>query len=75
MRPRRAFIEVIVLLRTMASISTDIARSRPETRRKCNKREFVIVAIVVTLGVLGFMDWNSRQSTLVKAPGVEIKKS
>jgi len=38
-------------------------------------RGFVIGALVVAVGVLGYMYWDSEHNTLVKAPGVEIKKN
>jgi len=38
-------------------------------------RSFVIGALVVAVGVLGYLYWDSRQNTLVKLPGVEIKKN
>jgi hypothetical protein len=38
-------------------------------------RSFVIGALVVAVGVLGYLYWDSQQNTLVKLPGVEIKKN
>lgn len=38
-------------------------------------RGFIIGALVVAVGVLGYLYWDSKQDTLVKAPGVEIKKN
>jgi hypothetical protein len=37
-------------------------------------KAFVIGALVVAVGVLGFLYWDSEHNT-VKAPGVEIKKN
>ena len=38
-------------------------------------RSFTIGVLVVVVGVLGYLYWDSAQNTLFKAPGVEIKKS
>jgi hypothetical protein len=37
-------------------------------------RGFIIGALVVAVGVFGYLYWDSQQNTLFKAPGVEIKK-
>jgi hypothetical protein len=38
-------------------------------------RSFVIGALIVAVGVLGYLYWDSQHNTVIKAPGVEIKKS
>ena len=38
-------------------------------------RSFVIGALVVAVGVLGYLYWDSQYNTVFKAPGVEIKKN
>jgi hypothetical protein len=38
-------------------------------------KSFVIGALVVAVGVLGYLYWDSQQNTVVKLPGVEIKKN
>ena len=38
-------------------------------------RGLIIGALVVAVGVLGYLYWDSTQNTVLKAPGVEIKKS
>jgi Na+/proline symporter len=38
-------------------------------------RGFIIGALVVAVGVLGYLYWDSQHNTVFKAPGVEIKKS
>ena len=38
-------------------------------------KSFVIGALVVAVGVLGYLYWDSHENTLVKVPGVEIKKN
>ena len=38
-------------------------------------RGFIVVALVVIVGVLGYLYWDSENNTLFKAPGVEIKKN
>jgi hypothetical protein len=35
----------------------------------------VIGALIVAVAVLGYLYWDSRNNTLVKAPGIEIKKN
>jgi hypothetical protein len=38
-------------------------------------RGFVIGALVVAIGVLGYLYWDAEHNTVFKAPGVEIKKN
>ncbi len=38
-------------------------------------RSFIIGALIVAAGVLGYLYWDSQHNTIVKAPGVEIKKN
>jgi len=38
-------------------------------------RGFIIGVLVVVVGVLGYLYWDSEHNTLFKAPGVEIKKN
>ena len=38
-------------------------------------RGFVIGALAVAVAVLGYLYWDSQQDTIVKLPGVEIKKN
>jgi hypothetical protein len=38
-------------------------------------KSFVIGALVVAVGVLGYLYWDSQHNTVFKAPGVEIKKN
>jgi hypothetical protein len=38
-------------------------------------KSFVIGELVIAVAVLGFLYWDSEQNTLVKAPGIEIKKN
>lgn len=37
--------------------------------------QLVIRALVVAVGVLGYTYWDSEHNTVVKAPGIEIKKN
>ena len=46
-----------------------------QAQKEVTMRGFVIGALVVAVGVLGYMYWDSEHNTLVKAPGVEIKKN
>lgn len=38
-------------------------------------RTLIIGALLVLVGVLGYLYWDSEHNTLFKAPGVEIKKN
>jgi hypothetical protein len=38
-------------------------------------RNVIIGALVVVVGVLAYLYWDSEHNTLFKAPGVEIKKN
>jgi hypothetical protein len=38
-------------------------------------RGFIIGVLVVVVGVLGYLYWDSEHNTLFRAPGVEIKKN
>jgi hypothetical protein len=38
-------------------------------------KSMVIGALVIGVAVLGYLYWDSRENTLVKLPGVEIKKN
>jgi hypothetical protein len=40
-----------------------------------NTQSFIIGALVVAVAVLGYLYWDSRENTVVKLPGVEIKKN
>ena len=40
-----------------------------------NGRSFMLAALVVAVGVLGYLYWDSHNNTIFKAPGVEIKKN
>jgi hypothetical protein len=58
----------------------DATKARPwalmvEDSKEVTMRGFVIGALVVAVGVLGYMYWDSEHNTLIKAPGVEIKKN
>ena len=38
-------------------------------------KSMVVGALVIGVAVLGYLYWDSRENTLVKLPGVEIKKN
>jgi len=38
-------------------------------------KSLLIGALIVGMGVLGYMYWDSQHNTVVKLPGVEIKKN
>jgi hypothetical protein len=38
-------------------------------------RGFIIGALVIAVGVLGYLYWDSEYNTVLKGPGVEIKKN
>lgn len=37
-------------------------------------RSFIIGILVVAVGILGYLYWDSQHNTLIKAPGIEIRK-
>ena len=37
-------------------------------------RSFIIGVLVVAVGILGYLYWDSQHNTLIKAPGIEIRK-
>jgi len=43
--------------------------------RGMTMRGFVIGALAVAVAVLGYLYWDSQHNTIVKLPGVEIKKN
>jgi hypothetical protein len=43
--------------------------------REPSMRSFIIGALLVAVGVLGYLYWDSEHNTVLKAPGVEIKKN
>ena len=38
-------------------------------------KSLVIGALIVAVAVLGYLYWDSRNNTIFKAPGIEIKKN
>jgi predicted negative regulator of RcsB-dependent stress response len=38
-------------------------------------KSFIIGALVIVVAVLGYLYWDSQQNTVVKLPGVTIKKN
>jgi len=40
-----------------------------------NAKSMLIGALVVAVAVLGYLYWDSQQNTVVKLPGVTIKKN
>jgi hypothetical protein len=38
-------------------------------------KSFLIGVLVVAIAVIGYLYWDSQHNTLVKVPGVEIKKN
>ena len=38
-------------------------------------KSLLIGALIVGMGVLGYLYWDSQHNTVVKLPGVEIKKN
>jgi hypothetical protein len=58
----------------------DATKARPwafivSNSKEVTMRGFIIGALVVGVGVLGYLYWDSQHNTVFKAPGVEIKKS
>jgi hypothetical protein len=38
-------------------------------------KSFIIGALVIAVAVLGYLYWDSQHNTVVKLPGMEIKKN
>jgi predicted negative regulator of RcsB-dependent stress response len=38
-------------------------------------RSILVGALLVAVAVIGYLYWDSRNNTIFKAPGVEIKKN
>jgi hypothetical protein len=38
-------------------------------------KSFIIGALIIAVAVLGYLYWDSQHNTVVKLPGVEIKKN
>jgi predicted negative regulator of RcsB-dependent stress response len=38
-------------------------------------KSVIIGALAIAVAVMGYLYWDSRQNTVVKLPGVEIKKN
>jgi hypothetical protein len=38
-------------------------------------KSVLIGALVIAVAVMGYLYWDSQQNTVVKLPGVEIKKN
>ena len=38
-------------------------------------KSFVMGALIIAVGVLGYLYWDSQYNTVLKAPGGEIKKN
>jgi predicted negative regulator of RcsB-dependent stress response len=43
--------------------------------RRATLKSLVIGALIVAVVVLGYLYWDSRNNTIFKAPGIEIKKN
>ena len=43
-------------------------------QQEVHMRGFIIGALIVAVGLLGYLYWDSEHNTLFKAPGIEIKK-
>jgi hypothetical protein len=48
---------------------------RATHHRRATLKSFVIGALIVAVAVLGYLYWDSRNNTIFKAPGIEIKKN
>jgi len=43
-------------------------------RQVMDGKSLLIGALVIGIGVLGYLYWDSHENTVFKVPGVEIKK-
>jgi hypothetical protein len=44
-------------------------------RATMNAKSMLIGALIVAVGVLGYLYWDSQRNTVLKVPGVTIKKN
>ena len=47
----------------------------PLSYKEATMRGFIIGVLLVAVGVLGYLYWDSEHNTLFKAPGIEVKKN
>ena len=46
-----------------------------EDKKMDGGKSLLIGALIVGMGVVGYLYWDSQHNTVFKAPGVEIKKN
>lgn len=51
-----------------------LALEGDEALLEVEMRSFLIGALFIAVGVLGYLYWDSAHNTVFKAPGIEIKK-
>jgi hypothetical protein len=66
--------------RTGQSSIVEATKTGPSALTLCSYQEatmrgFIIGVLLVAVGVLGYLYWDSEHNTVFKAPGVEIKKN
>jgi hypothetical protein len=44
-----------------------------EALMEVDMRSFIIGALFIAVGVLGYLYWDSEHNTIFRAPGIEIK--
>ena len=49
--------------------------SRKQEALAMDGKSLLIGALIVGAGILGYLYWDSQHNTVVKLPGVEIKKN
>jgi hypothetical protein len=49
--------------------------SRKQEALAMDGKSLLIGALIVGMGILGYLYWDSQHNTVVKLPGVEIKKN
>jgi hypothetical protein len=82
-RPRNAIARSARLRkrrRTGQSSIVEATKTGPSALTLCSYQEatmrgFIIGVLLVAVGVLGYLYWDSEHNTVFKAPGVEIKKN
>jgi hypothetical protein len=52
-----------------------VAPGSKQENKVMDGRSMVIGALLIGVAVLGYMYWDSQHNTVVKLPGVEIKKN
>jgi hypothetical protein len=56
-------------------LCNDFTLSSVDSRATHHRRAALKSLLIVAVAVLGYLYWDSRNNTIFKAPGIEIKKN